>query len=325
MGSDKFSLPSLEACLAQADVVATYTQPDRRGGRGRKHLTRSPVAEAACRLGLHLEQPEAFDKQCLERLRGLEADLIVVAAYGQILPTTALRAARRDSINVHASLLPRYRGAAPIAAAILAGDAETGVTIIKMRPRLDAGEIICLGEARRAAQKAIPIRDGETAGELSLRLAAAGGELLAEVLRAFADGSVTYEAQDETQATAAPMLHKSDGRIDWSRPAEHVARHIRAMTPWPGAYSELHLPGREPTRVIVLRARLGDRDAGGSPGHVAAVEGRRLLVSTGGGSVELLELKPAGRGAMRAADFLRGSPAFQRSPGADGGAWFAGA
>jgi len=327
MGSDSFSLPSLETCLAQADVVAVYTQPDRRSGRGRKRLTRSPVAELARRFGLHLEQPEAFDKRCLERLRGFEADLIVVAAYGQILPAPALRAARMDSINVHASLLPRHRGAAPIAAAILAGDAEAGVTIMKLRPRLDAGEIICYGERRRRAQKATPIRDGETSGQLSARLAAIGGELLADILRAFADGSVTYEVQDETQATTAPMLQKSDGRIDWSRPADRVARHIRAMTPWPGAYSELHLPGREPIRVIVLRARTSDQDADqdavGRPGRIGRVEGPRLVVSTGARCIELIEVKPAGRGPMNAADFLRGSSAVRQGPEPDGGPWFA--
>ena len=267
----------------------------------------------------------ADDTSLFDTAARLEADLIVVAAYGQILPTSALRAARMDGINVHASLLPRHRGAAPIAAAILAGDAGAGVTIMKLRPRLDAGEIICYGESRRRAQKSTPIGDGETAGQLSARLAAIGGELLAEVLRAFADGSVTYEVQDETQATTAPMLQKSDGRIDWSRPADQVARHIRAMTPWPGAYSELHLPGREPIRVIVLRARSSDRDAGGRPGRIALVEGQRLVVSTGARCIELIEVKPAGRGAMNAADFLRGSSAFRQGPEPDGGPWLAGA
>ena len=322
MGSDTFSVPSLEACLARTDVVAVYTQPDRRSGRGRKRIGRSPVKELAVDRGLHVEQPENFDKRRSEQLRTFGADLVVVAAYGHILPPAALDAARRDSVNVHASLLPRHRGAAPVAAAILAGDAQAGVTIMKIRAKLDAGEIVCCGERRRA-QKALRIRDDETAGELTARLAALGGELLPEVLQAFADRSVTYETQDETQATIAPMLRKSDGRIDWTQPADRVARHVRAMTPWPGAQAELRLPGSQPVRMTVLGARPCEADVEGGPGRVAVLDGSRLVVSAGSGGVELLRVRPAGRKAMTAVDFLRGCSALREDSGQGGGCWFA--
>ena len=321
MGSDAFSVPSLEACLAQCEVAAVYTQPDRRSGRGRKLLSCSPVKEVALSLGLPVEQPEKFDKRCSERLLEFEPDLTVVAAYGQLLPRHALAAARVDSINVHASLLPRHRGAAPVAAAILARDAEAGVTIMKLRPKLDAGEIIICGAGRRA-QRATPIGAAETAGELAARLATLGGELLADVLPAFADGSVTYELQDEARATYAPMLRKCDGEIDWSQPAGDVLRRIRAMTPWPGAYTGLQTAGAAPVRVIVLRARACDAGIGGAPGRIHVRPGPQLLVCTGGGCLELLAVRPAGRKAMAAAEFIRGCRPLRETSGRDGGCWF---
>ena len=320
MGSDVFSVPSLEACLARSEVVAVYTQPDRRSGRGRKRLECSPVKDAAVARGLQVEQPETFDSESTERLREFEPDLTVVAAYGELLPRAALAAAQLDSINVHASLLPRYRGAAPVAAAIQAGETEAGVTIMKLRPKLDAGEIIAFGGERRA-QAATPIGEDETAGALTARLAELGGSLLADVLAAFADGSVTYEPQDEARATYAPMLRKCDGRIDWSRPAADVVRHVRAMTPWPGAYTELYAPPAEPTRIVVLRARVCE-GGGDEPGRVCRPPEQGLAVSAGDGGVELLEVKPAGRNAMAAAEFLRGCPDL-RDPAAEGGdCWF---
>ena len=321
LGSDDFSVPSLEACLAGAEVVAVYTQPDRRSGRGRKKLAGSPVKQLAAARGLHIEQPEGFDKACVEKLRGFAAELMVVAAYGQILPAAALAAARVDSINVHASILPRHRGASPVAAAILAGDAEAGVTIMKMKPAVDAGEIICIGEERRRAQKAVPIAEDENAGELSARLARIGGELAAEVLAAFADGSVTYEKQDGTRATYAPMMQKSDGRIDWSRPADVVLRHIRAMTPWPGAYTYLHASGTEPTRIVVLDARACEARSEAGPGRVGVLDAARLVVETGSGCVELGRIKPADRKALGAAEFVRGCRALREGSGRSGDCW----
>lgn len=323
MGSDAFSVPSLEACAAVADVVAVYVGADRRSGRGRSMAAPSPVKELAVSRGLRVEQPEKFDKECCERLAAFCADLIVVAAYGHILPRAALGAARLDSVNVHASLLPRHRGAAPVAAAILAGDADAGVTIMKLRPRLDAGELICTGTGARRAQRATVIGRDETAGELSERLARIGGELVGEVLAAFADGSVTYEAQDEAQATFAPPLQKSDGRIVWARPAEFLARHVRAMTPWPGAFSEFQAPGRGPVHVIVLEGRASEDAAPGAPGRVEVRPGPRMFVATGAGRFELLRLKPAGRAAMAAAEFVRGCAAL-REPGRHGECSFAG-
>jgi len=312
MGSDAFSVPSLEACLARAEIVAVYTRPDRRSGRGRKRVV-SPVQAAAANGGLQLEQPERFDKACVEGLRGFGADLVVVAAYGMLLPAAALRAARLDSINVHASLLPRHRGAAPVAAAILAGDAETGVTVMKLRPELDAGETVTFGRERRRAQRATPIGESETAGELLARLARIGAELLAEVLPAYAEGSVTYEAQDASRATYAPALRKADGRIDWSRRAGEVVRHVRAMTPWPGAFTSLRVPGCEPVRLTLATAREGPQKGRGDPGRLAVEGSRRLVAGTAAGSVEVLRLKPAGRKEMDAAEFLRGAAALREA------------
>lgn len=321
MGSDKFSLPSFEACLERSDVVAVYTQPDRRSGRGRKRLTCSPVKELAVARGLHIEQPEKFDSESTERLREFEPDLTVVAAYGQLLPPKVLAVARLDSINVHASLLPRHRGAAPIAAAIETGDTEAGVTIMKLRPKLDAGEIIACGGERRRAQAATRIGEDETAGALAARLAELGGELTADVLAAFADGSVTYEQQDEALATYAPTLRKSEGEIDWSRPADEVVRRIRAMTPWPGAYTELYAPPAEPLRIAVLRSRVCE-DSSDKPGRLCDTPDGRLVVSAGAGSVELLEVKPAGRKAMDAAEFLRGCLVLRNAAAGCGDCWF---
>ena len=321
MGSDDFSVPSLRACLERTDVVAVYTQPDRRSGRGRKRLKCSPVKDLAVDLGLHIEQPENFDSESAERFREFEPDLTVTAAYGQLLPSKVLAMPRLDSINVHASLLPRHRGAAPIAAAIEAGDAEAGVTIMKLRPKLDAGEIIACGSERRQMQAATLIGEDETAGALAARLAELGGELLADTLAAFADGSVTYEPQDEAKATYAPMLRKSEGEIDWSQPAAEIVRRIRAMTPWPGAYTELRSPPAEPQRIVVLQARACE--AGGDrPGRVCDTPSDGLVVSAGVGSVELLEVKPAGRSAMDAAEFLRGSAVLRDTAAGLGDCWF---
>ncbi len=321
MGSDDFSVPSLRVCLERSDVVGVYTQPDRRSGRGRKRLTCSPVKELAVARGLHIEQPEDFDSESAERLAEFEPDLTVVAAYGQQLPSKVLVVPRLDSINVHASLLPRHRGASPIAAAIAMGDAEAGVTIMKLRPRLDAGEIIACGGERRRIQAATLIGEDETAGALAARLGELGGELLADALAAFADGSVTYELQDEAKATYAPMLRKSEGEIDWSQPAAEIARRIRAMTPWPGAYTELYAPPAEPQRIAVLQGRACE--AGGDrPGRLCATPSGGLVVSAGVGSVELLEVKPAGRKTMDAAEFLRGSAVLRDTAAGLGDSWF---
>lgn len=320
MGSDDFSVPSLEACLNETEVAAVYTRADRRAGRGRRRLAASPVKRTAAEHGLRIEQPEAFDNRRCEQLRELGPDLLVVAAYGLILPAAALEAARLDSINVHASLLPRHRGAAPIAAAIRAGDDETGVTIMKLRPRLDAGELICLGGGR-PAQARVRIRDDETAGELTGRLAALGGRLLAEVIAAYAEGSVTYEPQDDREATYAPMLSKADGRIDWTRSADRIVRHVRAMTPWPGAFGHLLLPGEPPRRVVVLEARTAE-PCSGRPGTVQIADGA-LVVRAAEGSVEIVRLKPAGRKAMDADAFVRGCQPLRDGEGQDGECRFA--
>ena len=291
--------------MAAGEAVAVFTQPDRPAGRGRKELSVSPIKQLALERNIAVYQPEKFDKHAVEQLRSLSPELTVVAAYGLILPQSALDVASLDTINVHASLLPRHRGPSPIAAAILAGDAEAGVTAMKVRRAVDSGEIIVCGGV--PAQRKTFIAEHENAGELSRRLAALGGDALAEAINTFAAGNVGYLPQDEARATYCKMLSKADGRIDWARPADEIVRHVRAMTPWPGAWSEIAGIADEPVRIVVVSARVSSESAG-APGGIKLEPGPRIFVGAGGGSVEIRRLKPAGRCEMPAADFVRGTP-----------------
>jgi methionyl-tRNA formyltransferase len=236
----------------------------------------------------------------------LRPDLLVVAAYGQILARDVLSVPPHGGINVHASLLPKYRGAAPIAWAIYHGETRTGVTIIKMSTALDAGDML--------AQEAIDIGLEETAGEVEARLAPLGARLAMQVIEQIATGTVLGRKQDASQVTKAPKLKKEHGLIDWSRNADHVRNHIRAMQPWPTAYSFLHHGHKPPSRVIICRA-------GGAvlvpfgpnhplPGTLLSPRSKdELWVATGGnGAIEIRELQPAGKRRMRAEEFLRGHP-----------------
>lgn len=305
MGTGTFAEPTLEALFSTPhQVVGLYTQPDRAVGqeRGSTRQTGKGMKTIAQEKSVPVFQPESVNTpEAVAQLRELQPDLLVVAAYGQILKPDVLASARHGGINVHASLLPKYRGAAPVAWAIYHGEQQTGVTIIQMTPQLDAGGMIF--------QETVPIGLDETAGELEARLAPLGARLAVAAIEQFAAGTAQPLKQDQSQVTKAPKLKKEDGLIDWSRRADQVCCQIRAMQPWPTAYSYLHRAGHPPVRVIVNRAMIMAPVAPGSgPGMVLPEKGR-LLIATGGGVVEVLELQPAGKKRMPAAEFLRGHPA----------------
>src|SRR5262245_7109397 len=248
MGTGTFAEPTLEALLAGPDpVVGVFTQPDREAGvkRGSTRQVGRGMKEIAAEKGVPVFQPESVNApEGVAMLRGLAPDLLVVAAYGQILSKEVLNIPTQGAINVHGSLLPKYRGAAPIAHAILNGETETGVTIIGMSAGLDAGDML--------AKAAIPIGD-ETAGELEGKLAPVGAKLALETIARLKAGPIAGEKQDPKLVTKAPKLTKEMGLIDWSRPAERVCRQIRAMQPWPTAHTYLYRAGKETMRLIVGR------------------------------------------------------------------------
>ncbi|HEY8476430.1 MAG TPA: methionyl-tRNA formyltransferase [Chloroflexota bacterium] len=300
MGTPEFAVPTLRGLLeAKYEVVLVVSQPDRPVGR-RLRLTPPPVAQLAREIGLPLVQPTTLrDPSVQERLRASRPDVIVVVAYGRILPRAVLGLPPRGCLNVHASLLPRWRGAAPIQAAILAGDEETGVTIMLMDEGLDTGPVL--------AQRATPIADADNAETLERRLALMGRDLLLETLPRWLDGTIQPRPQDERLATVAPPVAKEQGLISWDQPAVQIWRQVRAMYGWPGAYTFWH--GR---LLKVLAAEPRPNGRGLPPGQTLVVrEDRRetLAVATGQGVLVLREVQPEGGKRMDAAAFLRGHPA----------------
>ena len=307
LGSPAFALPSLAALLATGqEVVAVVTQPDRPAGRGRQPSP-PPVKTFAARAGLTVLQPEKVSApESVEQLGVLTPDVLVIAAYGQILRQAVLEVPKRGSLNVHASLLPRYRGASPIAAAILAGDEITGVTIMEVVRALDAGPMVTRVEE--------PILPEDTTGSLETRLAEAGGRLLTQTLEPWARGERKPQPQDEALATYAPMLKREDARIDWTRPAVEIWRQVRAYNPWPVAFTEWK--GQE---LRVLEAwpitGSGDAEAGTVVGErdlpqEASAGAKAPAVETGEGLVALLRLQLPGRKSVIGAEFLRGQRDF---------------
>lgn len=307
MGTGTFAEPTFQALLAGPhEVVGLVTQPDRAAGheRGSTRQTGLGMKAIAQQHGVPAFQPESVNTpEGVAGLREFRPDLLVVAAYGQILSDEVLTAAPHGGINVHASLLPKYRGAAPVAWAIYHGETRTGVTIIRMSVRLDAGDML--------AQEALDILPDETAGALEARLARLGAQLAARVIAQVAAGTASGVKQDKSQATKAPKLTKEHGLIDWARTAEQVCNHIRAMQPWPTAYTYLYRQDQLPLRALLTRAAPRPELMTDSfvPGFVLLRPdfAGRLLVTAGEGSVlEVLELQPAGKRRMTAADFLRG-------------------
>ena len=289
-GTPDFALASLSA-LVEADIhpLAVFTQPDRPSGRGRK-LTPSPVKTYALDRGIEVLQPGTLkDPEAVRRLADFDPDALIVAAYGLILPQAVLDVPRRGCINVHASLLPRWRGAAPIQAAILAGDRETGISLMQMDAGLDTGPVYVRGK--------IPIGEHETAGELHDRLAELGGALLAEHLAAILNGSLTAEPQNDREASYAGKIRPDDARIDWSLPATDLARRVRAYNPVPGARFLFN------GETIKCWAARTSEHHDGSAGRVlsAGVEG--IEVACGQGSLIVTRLQRPGRKPVSAGEF----------------------
>jgi methionyl-tRNA formyltransferase len=300
MGTAELACGSLKA-LREApgfEVIAAVTQPDRPKGRSLKSQP-SPVKEIALRAGLPLLQPErARDAAFLEELRKLKPDFIVVAAYGQLLPAAVLTLPPLGCFNVHASLLPKYRGAAPIQWAILNDEAETGVTIMKMAEKLDTGDIL----SRRITE----ITPQDTAATLQQRLAEMGAQLLVATLRKCVMGIATAHPQVEAEATYARKITKEDGRLDWSQPARALWNRVRALTPWPGAFT---CPAGEAKlgTVKILRASLEETQSG-QPGCVLAAGKEGVVVACGKGALRVEELQLEGGKHLTAAQFLAGHP-----------------
>jgi methionyl-tRNA formyltransferase len=321
MGTGTFAEPTLEALLSGPDpVVGVFTQPDREGAqkRGSTRQVGRGMKEIAAEKDVPTFQPESVNSpEGVAALRNLAPDLLVVAAYGQILSKEVLSIPTQGAINVHGSLLPKYRGAAPIAHAILNGETETGITIIRMSAGLDAGDML--------AKAAIPIGE-ETAGELEAKLAPLGAKLALDTIARMKSGPIVGEKQDPKLVTKAPKLTKEMGLIDWSKPAEQICRQVRAMQPWPTSYTFLHRVGKTAVRVIVNRAALPARtpivdSTGREIGYFIPAGGERpagswitnqtsgVWVCAGNDSaVEVLELQPAGKKRMTAEEFLRGHP-----------------
>ena len=296
MGTGRFALPAfLGLYETPHEVVGLFTQPDR-AGRGHHHHPH-PMKEASVEHGTPVFQPDNVNTTAaLADLRALEPDLCVVAAYGQILSAELLAIPQRGAINVHASLLPKYRGAAPVQYAIWCGEHETGITIFQIEPKLDAGPIL--------AVERTPIGLRETSGELEDRLAAIAAPLVRRVVDQIAAGTTEPQTQDAARVTKAPRLRKEQGAIDWKKSPREIDCHIRAMQPWPTAYTFLPAAAGHRARLIVLEVTPLP-EPGGEPGTIAEAS-QRLVVHCGGGAVEIIRLKPEGKREMGAAEFLHG-------------------
>jgi len=295
-GTPEFAVPSLSALLRSPHpVVGVVTQPDRARGRGHK-VQPEAIARTAADAQLPLLQPERLkDPAFLETIASWKPDLGVVAAYGRILPQALLDVPRLGLVNVHASLLPRWRGAAPVHRAILAGDHHTGITIMRVVFALDAGPML--------ARVSTAIDPDETSAELESRLAALGGDLLVDTVDRLARGKVDEAAQDERAVTYASKIERSDSPIDWTRTAHDLHNQIRGLHPWPLASTSL---GER--RLLILRSAIeSGRQTEAAPGTVLTVGAGDLIVAAGTGALRLLELQPEGRRAMSARDFLNGT------------------
>ena len=292
LGTPEFAVPSLQALLARHQVVSVFTQPDRPKGRGNK-LTASPVKTAAVSAHIPVHQPERIRRAPNpELLASLTPELIVVVGYGQIIPQAIIDLPPRGIVNVHASLLPKYRGAAPIQWAIASGEAATGVTIMQIDAGLDTGDMLLA--------KSIPIGPSETAPELSVRLASLGADLLLEAIEQLERGSAHPQKQNDGDATLAPILKREDGLIDWARSAVQTYNRLRGFAPWPGA----HTTFRGGPLLIVQAHAAGPSEL--RPGQIKG-EKRMLLVGCGGhSSLAVTELQLAGKSRMTAESFLNG-------------------
>lgn len=298
LGTGRLALPVFQAlCHSDHTVVGLVTQPDRTGKGHHNHV--NPLKELALAKGIPVLQPDNIKTaESVAQLREWHSELQVVAAYGQILSAEVLHLPRYGTINVHASLLPKYRGATPIHAAVLNGDAESGITIIQLEPKLDAGPM--LGVVRT------PIGPDETTGDLEARLADLAAPLTLQAIDQIAAGQTQPVLQDPAQVTRAGKLTKADGQIPWQKSAVEVERHVRGMQPWPMAFTTLHLEGRAPLRLIVQRVKVNETGSTGKPGGITEVASDRCMIQCGSGTVELVQVQPDGKRPMLVTDFLRG-------------------
>lgn len=293
MGTPDFSTKVLEMLIAKEDVIAVVTQPDRPVGRKRV-MTPPPVKKVALEHGIEVYQPEKIStSDDLQKLIDLEPDLIVTAAFGQILPKALLDAPKLGAINVHASLLPKYRGGAPIHQAIIDGEKETGVTIMYMAPKLDAGDII--------SQQAIDIEANDDVGSMHDKLSFLGADLLAKTLPDIINGTNDRIEQNESEATFASNISREDERIDWTQPAQAVYNHIRGLSPWPVAYTKL-----DDTNMKLYAAKIVEGN-NGEPGEIIETMKKAIIVGTGSAdAIALTEIQLSGKKRMPTANFLSG-------------------
>ncbi|WP_420967395.1 methionyl-tRNA formyltransferase [Bradyrhizobium sp. B120] len=296
MGTPDFAVPTLLELVAHGhEVVAVYTRAPKPGGRRGLQLQPTPVEQEARRLGISVLTPKTLKTpEALEEFRAHDADAAVVVAYGMILPQAILDAPKLGCFNLHASLLPRWRGAAPINRAIMAGDAESGVMVMKMDVGLDTGDV--------AMAERLPISDSMTASDLHDALAPLGADLMVRAMGGLQRGGLQLTKQSEAGVTYAAKIEKAEARIDWKQSAHAVLRHIHGLSPFPGAWCELAGDG-EPARLKILRCELAK--GSGRPGDVLD---DNLAIACGDGAVRILELQRAGKAPMKAADFLRGTP-----------------
>jgi len=296
MGTPEFSVPTLAELAAYGhDIAAVYTRAPKPAGRRGLTLQPTPVEEAARRFGIPVFTPKTLKTpEALEQFRAHHADAAVVVAYGMILPQPILDAPRLGCFNLHASLLPRWRGAAPINRAIMAGDAETGVMVMKMDAGLDTGDVAMAGR--------VAITDDMTAADLHDRLSRLGADLAVRAMAALERGQLQLTRQPVDGVTYAAKIDKAEAHIDWNRPAHAVLRHIHGLSPFPGAWSELQTP-TEPARIKILRCALAGGT--GTPGEVLDDQ---LTIACAQGAIRIVELQRAGKAPMRAAEFLNGTP-----------------
>ena len=294
MGTPDFAVPSLEALLkSEHQVVGVVTQPDRPKGRGQE-VVFLPVKAVCQREGIPVLQPlKMKDPAFLDALRQWKPDVIAVTAYGRILPPAILTLPPRGCINVHGSLLPKYRGAGPIQWAVIRGEQQTGITTMFMAEGMDTGDMLL--------QETVEIRADDTAGTLAPRLAEVGGRLLVETLRRLEAGTLTPQPQDDAQATMAPLLKKEDGVVDWTLPAAEIANRVRGLSPWPGAYT--YVNGE---RWVLWRVAVGEEVSGAAPGTVTKVSKDRVEVATGEGTIQLIDIQPSNSRRMTMAQYLAG-------------------
>ncbi|QDV68880.1 Methionyl-tRNA formyltransferase [Rosistilla carotiformis] len=305
MGTGPFAVPAFEAIRRSGDSIALVVTRPEVISKSRKPAPPGPVRQWATDNGLPIFDPPTINADdAIAKLRSLQADLFVVCDYGQILSSQALEAAALGGINLHGSLLPAYRGAAPVQWAVWNGDAESGVSVIHMTPRLDGGPVI--------ASATTPIQATETAGELEDRLSQLGVQptlVAIDILRNWDRASVIGAPQDKSLVSKAPRLAKADGKIDWTQTVRQIDCHVRAMQPWPDAFTLVETGTKQPLRLVIRQIAASDhpRPADAQPGQVIAIDGR-LLVAVGDGCIEILRLVPAGKREMSADAFVRGNP-----------------